>query len=75
MTYWLRAVVQFVVLTIQSEQKFLQIISKWESCASCLKQVSGFILRVHTEILYFKTLQTLLGACEQTKRSKRLFIS
>ena len=34
MTYWLRAVVQFVVLTFQSEQKFLQIISKWESCAS-----------------------------------------
>ena len=35
MTYWLRAVVvEFVVLTVQSEQKFLQIISKWESCAS-----------------------------------------
>ena len=33
-TYWLRAVVQFVVLTFQSEQEFLQIISKWESCAS-----------------------------------------
>ena len=33
-TYWLRAIVQFVVLTFQSEQKFLQIISKWESCAS-----------------------------------------
>ena len=32
--YWLRAVVQFVVLTSQSEQKFLQIISKWEACAS-----------------------------------------
>ena len=32
--YSLRAVVQFVVLTFQSEQKFLQIISKWESCAS-----------------------------------------
>ena len=36
MTYWLRAVVQFVVLTFQSEQKFLQVISKWESCASKL---------------------------------------
>ena len=34
MTCWLRAVVQFVVLTFQSEQKFLQVISKWESCAS-----------------------------------------
>ena len=32
--YWLRAVVQFVVLTFQSEQKFLQIISKWESCTN-----------------------------------------
>ena len=32
--YWSRAVVQFVVLTFQSEQKFLHIISKWESCAS-----------------------------------------
>ena len=29
--YWLQAVVQFVVLTFQSEQNFLQIISKWES--------------------------------------------
>ena len=73
MTYWLRVVVQFVVLTFQSEQSFY----KWKSkCKfSCLEQVSGLILRVHTEILYLKTLQTLLGACEQTKRSKKLFIS
>ena len=28
---------------------------------SCLEQVSGFILRVHTEMLYFKPLHTLLG--------------
>ena len=57
--------------------KSLQIIRKWNSkCKfSCLELVSGLILRVHTEILYFKTLQTLLGACEQTKRSKKLFIS
>ena len=73
MTYWLRAVVQFVVLTFQSEQKFLQIISKCRLC--CLEQVIGFILRVHTEILNFKSLLTLLGACEQIERSKKLFIS
>ena len=41
---------------------------------SCLEQVSGLILRVHTETLYFKTLQTLLGTCEQIKRSEKLFI-
>ena len=34
-----------------------------------------YFLRVHTEILYLKTLQTLLGACEQIKRSKKLFIA
>ena len=73
MTYWLRVVVQYVVLTFQSEQSLY----KWKSkCKfSCLEQVSGLILREHTEILHFKTLQTLLGACEQTKRSKKLFIS
>ena len=77
MTYWLRAVVQFVVLTFQSEQKFLQMIRKWESCASkaVWSRLSGLILRVHTEILYFKTLQTLLGVCQQIKTSKKLFIS
>ena len=38
---------------------------------SCLEQVSGLILRVHAEILYFKTLQTLLGACHVNKLKDR----
>ena len=40
---------------------------------SCLEQVSGLILRVHTEILYFKTLQTLLGAYVNKSKDRRNF--
>ena len=76
MAYWLRAVVQFVVLTFQFGAKVFTNNTMGILCKlRCLELVSGLILLGHTEILYFKTLQTLLGACEQIKRSKKLFIS
>ena len=40
-----------------TSNKYMGILCK----LSCLEQVSGLILLVHTEMLYFKPLQTLLG--------------
>ena len=71
--YWLRAVVQFVVLTFQSEQKFLQIISKWESCTS-YKLKWPYFTSAYRNPLFQNTPNFVRHICEQIKRSKKLFI-